>query len=61
MSNAYAAVYASPGSEMPDVAIVILNGKVVFSEAVKSVAEGDAIIRDVLQRLHDLAAREGYI
>lgn len=54
--KAVAAVYASPGPGMPDIAVIVMGRDVVFSQSVRSVEEGEKLLAHVLRGFADLAA-----
>lgn len=54
-----AKVYESPQFGFPHVAIIVHNGEVVLSKAVRSVEEGERILEPMLLEFMERAAREG--
>ncbi len=61
MSKASAAVYASPGPGMPEVAVIVMGGKVVWAEAVQTIEEGEALLKHMLVGIQQLAKDKGYL
>lgn len=61
MAEAVAAVYPPPGPGLPEVAVIVMNGKVIFAQAVANVAEGEALLRHMLAGIHQLAKDKGYV
>lgn len=60
MSKTTAAVYAPPGPGLPDVAVIVLEGKVIFAQAVGGVPEGEALLAHMLKGIQQMAKDEGY-
>jgi hypothetical protein len=56
MAQAFAAV--SPGPGLPEVAIIIMGGKVIFAQEVSSLQEGEAVLARMLRGLKELAESE---
>lgn len=60
MAEAVATVYDPPAPGQPYVAVILMSGKVIFAEAVASVAAGKQLLDHMLRGIAELAAREGH-
>ena len=58
MQTISAAVYASPGPGMPELAVIIKQGEVIFAKAVPNLKAGEAILVYMLQSYKKMAAAE---
>ncbi|MDR3511470.1 MAG: hypothetical protein P4L73_07550 [Caulobacteraceae bacterium] len=52
-----AAVYASPGPGLPDVAVIVMGRDLVFSQSVRSIEEGEKLLAHMLSGFAELAAK----
>jgi hypothetical protein len=55
MAEAFAAVYHPPAANMPIVAVIVSDGKVIFAQAVETVEEGEARLGAAMAALKEHA------
>ncbi len=60
MSEVIATVYDPPEDGQPYLAIIFMNGKVIFAEAVPSVKVGESLLRHMLACIAKEAKSQGF-
>lgn len=61
MSEFFATVYDPPAAGQPYVAVIVGKGKVIFAQAVVSVAEGEKLLKQMLKGIANLVKEDGHI